>query len=294
MDGLLGEQEFWEAVLEGCEAAGYEDRVEKSAAYFGIGAFGPIVLLTSKERHLRSDVREGHVPSPEHPVDATLRDIRRSFTISGMMGGNTRVVDDVLDGDGCEPLDHEYRDEFLSHYIQAVATGRTDMPDFGHDVVPAAYHAGATLNTLLSGDGDAKWDVVDYLMDMRDRVATEDKSTEDGYLDYISVAGGDHGALNVAAMSVLPTFDPDHRDYEFARDFAYGVQFADDWFDDDLGLERDEMVGVYEDIIRERTHHEGVIPTVIGALARLSPETYRPFIQVGGLREKIRSYRSSP
>jgi hypothetical protein len=118
------EQQLHEEVVRTAEYEGnYNDRLEDTMSYTGIGWAGPIFLFQY------FDSRE----SKTRLASRVLRNSgqwvsmnRTAFNLCGTIGESLRIVDDILDGDGCQKI--EDRPRFLNNYIDSVETGSVRAP----------------------------------------------------------------------------------------------------------------------------------------------------------------------
>lgn len=255
------ERETWDTIGEVLDSERYAERLNGSLA-FKIGFGADIVYAAGG--------------GWRHPI--------RAYRLGGLIGVNTRIVDDLLDGDGCGPVEDRYG--LGERYLAAFRTGEMQAA-VEDDVERAAYRAATMLYDVLEPHGA---DVIDRVharfTEMRDLVVEEDKSTLDGYREYATAAGGVHGAVLASALDVLPDFEATPETEGFGHDFGFAVQVVDDMFDDDIGLSAGDLKPVYDEALEKVRRHDGVLPRILPRLGRTYPPLYRAFRKIN--RDAVR------
>lgn len=186
-------------------------------------------------------------------------ELKAAYHLGGLYGVNTRIVDDVLDGDWShEPI--QDREQFLENYLDSVETG-TSPEYIGHAEEEGAYRAGALLHESLSADTVSE--IIDHFKSMKQPLLAEDKSTPKGYETYIHTAGGKSAEGMAIALGTLDDFTLDEAIADGAHDIGVLLQVADDKVDDDDGLSREWREHYYQEALEQVEHHQGVIPFIV-------------------------------
>lgn len=183
-----------------------------------------------------------------HPIKASR--------LGRALGANTRIVDDLLDGDGCSPVDN--RERFLQNYIKSVKQGKISEPVDEEDE-KVAYYAGKVLFNFYKEYPEAHESIIQTLNSMKNKVIDEDKKQKKTYLNYVDAAGGDHGVLILEVIQILPDFEINQSKKEFVRAFSKAGQIADDIFDGDTELEDADIEKVYEEKLEELQEHRDTL-----------------------------------
>lgn len=238
---FLSEGEVWKNIEERTDIGDYRERT-KDVAPMGIGAASTMTYLHGGGRRFP----------------------RQSYLLGALIGVNTRIVDDLLDGDGCAPVTK--REEFMERYISSFSSGEKETP-VETEVEAAAYTAAEILHSQLAHyDADVVPPMVERLENMKDLVVDEDKSTVEGYRKYTRGAGGEHGALIAVALDIFPDCGVDQELIDFAYDMGYGIQVADDRYDDDIELDREELEELYQEAVDSFSEHDGIVPRLLPKL----------------------------
>jgi len=245
---MLSEDDVYRQARTAVEGSSYEDRLETDIDAAGMGRATALFYLLHGGRDRVGDARR----------------------LGGVIGANTRIVDDLLDGDGCPAV--EDREGFLERYIDSVEDGAVQEPEEFEDE-RAVYRAGTILHAAV-GEGPVLDDVVTTLEAMADGVCEEDKTTIAGYREYVHAAGGLHGELCVDALQVLADYEPDEERREHAYDTAYTIQVADDIIDGDVELEDGDLDAEPDRAIGRLRRHDSAVTTAL---------TYVPVSVLGGL-----------
>ncbi len=270
---LPSKSDIVEDISRAVDSELYEDDLRSSPLYHGQGATSLLFYLDGGGRN--------------HPLKAYRKGL--------VVGANLRVVDDLLDGDGCEQV--QDRERFLDNYIETVETGV--IPEYVEVAEErAAYRAGKLLREavldreerLLEPDWEIVKDesgamiatehikqdglsnVLATLKDMRDMVITEDKSSEEGYLDYVAAAGGNSGSLISIVLDTLPDYTADTRNTELCYDIGVAGQIADDKFDADTGVDPETLDDIHMEALERLESHDSRLGN---ALVKL--EGYYPY-----------------
>ncbi|MFB6192668.1 MAG: hypothetical protein ABEK00_00280 [Candidatus Nanohaloarchaea archaeon] len=191
------------------------------------------------------------------------RNIREAYEIGSLIGLNTRIVDDFLDGDGVPEA--EDREELLNTYIQSIQD--EEVPQQVQGPERALYEIGAATGEELE-----KEFYLPYVKDARDILLEEDKESVEGYKAYSRGVSGMIGEMVGTSLGTLEDFEPETDDLQFSYDLAYLGQVADDVMDDDLDL--DELERFYKESV-ERIKRHGLTGKLSGDLASIYPRIYR-------------------
>lgn len=160
--------------------------------------------------------------------------MRQARRIGGAVGRNTRIVDDLLDGDGCDPV--QDREAFFDNYLSAFRYGEAPEP-IDTPMEEAAYAAARHLHTVFQEhDPNVLEDMADTLQGMGTMVTDEDKTHVDSYRTYVQAAGGLHGELCAESLQILPDYELTPERRTFANTFGQATQITDDIVDDDVEL----------------------------------------------------------
>lgn len=271
---MLSQEEFYENLRNLSDYEGdYWERLEGTMSYSAIGWAGPIFLFDYRQR------REGLSGIGKRAIfdrERFLETKRSAFEISGIIGDNLRIVDDLLDGDGCEPV--ENRSDFLDNYISVVETGEVaDINQVPEEDV--AYSAALMFNEILSQDQEVKKTVLDHLNEMASLVEEEDKSNREDYLQYANAAGREYGKMLMSAFGVMDGVSADEKDLRFAGDYGFATQVADDKYDDDLEIDDDVLEEIYYSSLEKLAEHKGIVPTIIPYAGSKFPQIYNLLIE---------------
>lgn len=272
---VLSEDEFYESLREESSYEGsYWERLEETMSYSSIGWGGPFFLFNYAQRNegLSGIGRQALIDSKDY-----ISKNQDAFRISGVLGENMRIVDDLLDGDGCESV--EDRKKFLENYIHVVETGeKTEVEEVKEEKM--AYGAGLLLHKTLREDEEVLESALGNLRNMAEAVETEDKSQEDGYVLYVDAAGREYGKLLMNSLGLLKDVEPEKEDLEFAGDYGFATQVADDKFDDDIDIETEKLNRIYFDSLDKLAEHSGIIPTVIPFAGQKAPSIYDVLLKI--------------
>ena len=193
-----------------------------------------------------------------------LRKSGEAYRAGSLLGVNTRIVDDLMDGDGVEKV--ESREEFLDNYIASIE-GEEVQP-VEHESEEAAYTAGKLLGENLDRDIMAS-----YVRDVRDIAVEEKKSTSEGYRSYSRGISASIGEMVAMGLEELEDFEADTETINFAYDLAYLGQMADDRMDGDTGLEDDELEEFFQESVSRMRRH-GLKGRFIAEVASAYPAIY--------------------
>ncbi len=171
-------------------------------------------------------------------------EVREAYHIAGITGLNSRIVDDILDGDGCPGV--EDREEFLDRYISSLEGRHPEVLSTGAE--KAAFTAGRMLNQLLDSSTIDK--LVDYLEELKKGVLEEDKSTKEGYSEFVEL-GGLVAVSTAVSLDVLDRFDLDRETKNLCFEIGTITQIADDRYDGDLPLGENEIEEVWQEKKRQ-------------------------------------------
>lgn len=271
----LSEEEFHTALREKSDyTGGYWRRLDETMSYSGIGWGGPFFLFNHQELNEGvSGISKRILKSPRSYLD----EHKHAYQISGVLGENLRIVDDILDGDGCEPV--EDREKFLDNYIDAVGTGEKQTV-IETEEEEIAYSAGSILHEILSQDENVLENAINNFQNMADLVETEDKSQRETYIQYVDAAGREYGRLLINSLELIDYVNVSEEDLKFAGDYGFATQVADDKFDDDIGLEREILDEIYQESLENLSSHNGIVPTVIPFAGEKAPSIYNVLIEV--------------
>lgn len=177
------------------------------------------------------------------------RNIRDARKLGGAIGINTRIVDDLLDGDGCKAV--EDREDFMARYIESFQNGTVLEPV----EVPEerlAYESASILNSYLQETKpEVKEEMADTMESMKDLLHEEDKTRVGSYREYVKAAGGLHGELIVESLDVFPDYELNNKKRNFARTFGEALQVGDDIVDQDVRLENGSLEEEFEKSVAE-------------------------------------------
>ncbi len=236
------EKDVWNDIYTVLEEDTYRERANTAVDPMGIGAASALLYLRGGGRRYARD----------------------AYYLGALIGVNTRIVDDLLDGDGCEPVDD--RDSFLDAYVTAFETGE-EQPVQEQQLEAGAYHAATILHESLDTYSNGiVVDVTDQFRVMKQLVVEEDKSTRQGYKRYVSGAGGVHGSLLATALNVFPDYEATEEQILFAYDMGFGIQVADDIFDNDIELASDDLHDIYDHATERAASYDGVLPWILPKL----------------------------
>ena len=196
---------------------------------------------------------------------------KTAFNLCGTIGESLRIVDDILDGDGCQKI--EDRSRFLNNYIDSVENGSVDAP-IEVEEERIAYSSGAVLHQVFEEHRETHEKVVETINNMSAKVRTEDKSSREPYLEYAEAAGRDYGRLLMASLDYLPDVSPKEPDLSFAGDYGFATQVADDRFDGDTGLDEDILKQIYFESLEDLSEHSGAIPQIVSNVGKRAPSVY--------------------
>lgn len=174
--------------------------------------------------------------------------LKQAYETGKLIGLNVRVVDDLLDGDGCQKV--ENREEFLEDYIRALETGKVEKTDKN---ISVPLRSAETMHNYFSEQ--VKEPLGMQLRDMKDLTLEEDKKSYEGYLNYVNVAGGHTGELTAIGLSELPNFEITTENVDYLYDLGFSGQVIDDIYDGDVELEDGSLENILEDsLIRLEKH----------------------------------------
>jgi hypothetical protein len=269
MDGPPSEQQLHEEVVRTAEYEGdYNDRLEDTMSYTGIGWAGPIFLFQYFDaRESKTQLMSRGLRDPSRWVSMN----RTAFNLCGTIGESLRIVDDILDGDGCQKI--EDRARFLDNYIDSVENGSLNAP-IEVEEERIAYSSGAVLHQVFEEHRETREKVVETMSSMSAKVRTEDKSSREPYLEYAEAAGRDYGRLLMASLGYLPDVSPEKPDLSFASDYGFATQVADDRFDGDTGLDEDILKQIYFESLEDLSEHSGAIPQIVSNVGKRAPSVY--------------------
>ncbi len=258
---LPSEQELEDEVLEhGPEE--YAQELRSSTMYKGFGSIAVSLYLGGGGR---------------------LKNLKESYRLGGLIGLNLRVVDDILDGDGCEAVDK--RRDFMDNYIQSIKTGEA-APPVQREVESVAYRAGSALNQSIT-DPVTLDDITLQFQDMRDMVEEEDKSEPDEYLEYVNVGGGMAGSSIALILDDLPGYRADTRNVELAFDVGFAGQICDDMMEEDITLEERKLEKFRRKSMERLREHDRTLASVLPAVADLYSNSYRFIESYQRLKESL-------
>lgn len=188
-----------------------------------------------------------------------------AFRIGELLGLNTRIVDDLMDGENVAEVND--REAFLNNYIRSIQGEEANPVE--HDAEKAAYTAGRILGENTDRDVMAS-----YMKDVRDIAVVEDKSSRKGYSSYSRGISATIGEITGLALEEIEDFNADTETLNFSYDLAYIGQIADDKLDGDTGLSEEEINRFYRESIQRMNRH-GVKGKLIGHASALYPTVYR-------------------
>ena len=188
-----------------------------------------------------------------------------AFKIGELLGLNTRMVDDLMDGEKVEEVNN--REVFLNNYIRSIQGEEVNPVE--HEAEKAAYTAGRILGENTDRDVMAS-----YMKDVRDIAVVEDKSSVDGYSSYSRGISATIGEITGLALEEIEDFNADTDTLNFSYDLAYIGQVADDKLDGDTGLSEEEINSFYRESI-QRINRHGIKGKIIGRISTFYPTAYR-------------------
>lgn len=278
VDEFPTEAEYWGHILDEDENQDYIERLDGSTVFNGTGYYATLLYLDNAIQH--------YDKSEPTDIDANLEDLKTAYRIGGLWGGNVRIGDDVLDGDGCDPLPDSERREFLENFGHALRTGEIrETPD--HELAQETYKAGALTNELYSH----RPELIDSMASRWDRAVElleeEDKSTEEGYREYTIAASSIISEIIVDSLKTLDTFNPSDEFYQLVHDSGFIYQSADDWREEDIPLDRETHREVYDEYV-EKAVEKG--SPILSRLARLSrdPNLYDRLMKIGKIQQNLK------
>lgn len=195
--------------------------------------------------------------------------VTEAFRIGKLIGVNTRIVDDILDGEKIEQI--EDREKFLNNYIKSLKGRKVDPVENESEKV--AYRAGRILGEHLDQEV-----MTSYMKDVRDILKDEEKSSREGYKSYSRGVSATIGETVGMGLDELEDFSATTENLGFAYDFAYLGQVADDKMDADTGIEED-IDEFYNEAI-ERINKHGLKGNIIGTFAGAYPQVYNTMRKV--------------
>lgn len=211
---------------------------------------------------------------------------RRHFLYARRLGGaigiNTRIVDDLLDGDGCEAV--EDREDFMERYIESFRNGTVFEPvEVPEETL--AYESASILNSYLQETKpEAAKEMVDTMENMKDLLHEEDKTQVRPYREYVKAAGGLHGELIVESLDVFPDYELNDKKRDLARTFGEALQVGDDIVDQDVRLEDGSLEEEFEKSLAELKDFDS---RTVDVLTLMQPRHLRYLIDAENyIREK--------
>lgn len=232
----MSEGEVW-GEIEPALGSDYRQSIEFSSSYKGAGLAATLLYVHGGGRSK----------------------LKSAYDIGGLYGVNTRIVDDVLDGDWSHESIQD-REQFLENYLDSVETGT--IPEYiEYEEEKSAYCAGSLLHDMLSAD--AVSELADHFKSMKQPLLEEDKSTPEGYETYIHTAGGNSAEGMVKALGTLDGFNPSETIVDGAHDMGVLLQVADDKLDDDDGLSAEWREHYYQEALEQVEQHHGTIPFIV-------------------------------
>ncbi|WP_414837721.1 hypothetical protein ACK3SF_05625 [Candidatus Nanosalina sp. VS9-1] len=229
------------AELEGF-STGYSERLDTSANDMASGIAAVAVYLEGGGR----------------------KNIAEAYRIGSLIGLNTRIVDDILDGEEVDAVTD--KQAFLNNYIDSIH-GKDVSPE-ENESENIAYEAGRLLGRELDTEI-----VSGYMQDFVDIAVEEDKSSKEGYKSYSRGISASIGELVGMALTDLDDFEADADILNFAYDFAYLGQVADDKLDADTGL-GDDIDEFYREA-QERISRHGATGKFMEKASKVYPQLYR-------------------
>lgn len=183
--------------------------------------------------------------------------IREAYRIGNLIGINTRIVDDIMDGENIPEV--EDRERFLENCARSVE-GKEVQP-VEHEAEKAAYTAAE-----ITGEHLDRKAVAAYLRDVRDLAPQEDKSTVEGYKQYSRGISATIGEIIGVGLGELDDFEPTTENLSASYDLAYLGQVADDRMDGDTGLGED-IEKFYSEAVQRIKRH-GIKGEIAGEMAK--------------------------
>ena len=193
------------------------------------------------------------------------RHLGEAFRIGELLGLNTRIVDDLMDGEKVEQVND--REAFLNNYIRSIQG--EEVSPVEHGCENAAYTAGRIL-----GENTDREIMASYMKDVRDIAIVENKSTVEGYSSYSRGISATIGEITGLALEEIEDFNADTETLNFSYDLAYIGQIADDKLDGDTGLSEEKINSFYKESIQRMNRH-GLKGKFIGQASALYPTLYR-------------------
>ena len=194
--------------------------------------------------------------------------------LGGAIGLNTKIVDDLLDGETIDPVSD--KPAFLQNYLEVISKGEIPEPiDQPEEIY--AYLAGKQLYTFLVQFPETHRNVLAVLGSMEKMLHSEDKTMLKPYREYVAAAGGLHGELLVEALAVCNDFDVTEEKREFANCFGKTLQIGDDIVDNDVELEDGNL---REEFDRSVTELKSFGYTSIEILTLMQPKHLKLLIEI--------------
>lgn len=173
-------------------------------------------------------------------TDSEKEETRIAGNLGGIWGINTRIFDDLMDGDGCEiPSEPE---EFWENYIRSFK-GEESSSD--REVESLALKSAHLLSENL--DGETRQKFLENLQELSNVWRNEDKSKIETYEEYLD-AVGELGRMTVLAGCSISGTELEKAPGRIGYEVAISTQVADDIFDGDTGLEKEELA----ELLREK------------------------------------------
>lgn len=174
----------------------------------------------------------------KHPLAA--------YRSGSLIGLNTRIVDDLMDGDGIGPVDD--RERFLENYLRSLNGGNPSPVETQAE--NAAYTAARWMGELCTEPY-----LVHYWEDIVELAVDEDKETAEGFTTHTRNAGGMIGELTAASLQHIDDFSPGTDDYAFAYDLGCLGMISDDIMDGDADIPETEVERLLSETRGRMTRH---------------------------------------
>lgn len=172
-------------------------------------------------------------------ADRQIGEVKEAGLMGGIWGINTRIFDDLMDGDGCEPP--EDRKLFWQKYISCF---QGEEPEPGSEIEELAFWSAHLLSDNF--DEENQENFVNGLQSIMQVGSSEDKSTEDGYQEYIRAAGT-LGELTIECIKPVEGKKVTEGVSRIGYEVGLGTQVADDIEDGDVELSDEKMLEIMND-----------------------------------------------
>lgn len=165
-----------------------------------------------------------------------LENVRKAGLMGGIWGINTRIFDDLMDGDGCESPDD--KQQFWHKYVSCF---QGEEPDPDSEIEELAFWSAKLLVDNFNEENQKNF--VNGLQTIMEVGSNEDKSTEEGYREYIRAAGT-LGELTIECIKPAEGKQVTEGISRIGYEVGLVTQVADDIEDEDVELSDDKMLEI--------------------------------------------------